>query len=47
MENGGLEDRAEHDALVHEALYPMQESLALLAVAFLRLQPEEIVPCTE
>src|SRR5947208_12181386 len=43
MEDGGLEDRAEHDTLVHEALDPVQEGLALLAVALLRLLPEEIV----
>ena len=43
MEDGGLEDRAEHDTLVYEALDPVQQGLPLLAVALLRLLLEEIV----
>src|SRR6266571_4767716 len=43
MKDGGLKDRAEHDTLVHEALDPMQQRLALLAVALLRLLLEEVI----
>src|SRR6267142_3176519 len=43
MEDGGLEDRAEHDTLLHEALDLMQQRLALLAVALSRLLLEEVV----
>src|SRR5436309_9297143 len=38
-----LEDRRVHHALVHQALDLMQQRLALLAVALLRLLDEEVV----
>src|SRR5262249_44174852 len=43
VQRGRLEDSAEHDAVVHQALDLMQERLALLAVALLRLLSEQIV----
>src|SRR5712692_2120807 len=43
VQGGGVEDRTEHDALVDEALDPVQERLTLLAVALLRLLLEQVV----
>src|SRR5437879_886177 len=43
VQGGGVEDGAEHDAVVHQALDPMQQRLTLLAVALVRLLLEEIV----
>src|SRR6266498_5822038 len=43
VQGGGLEDRGVHDALVHQPLELIQHRLALLAVALLRLLPEQVV----
>src|SRR5262245_57301260 len=43
VQRGGLEDRAVHDSLVHQPLDLVQQGLALLLVALLRLSAEQVV----
>src|SRR5881628_1375036 len=43
VQRGRLEDPPVHDALVHQPLDLMQQRLALLAVALLRLLPVQLV----
>src|SRR5206468_6427913 len=43
VQGGRLEDASVHDAVVHQALDLTQERLALFAVAFLLLLPEQVV----
>src|SRR5690349_15055771 len=43
VQSSRLENAAEHDPLIHQALDLVQERLALFPVALLRLLPEQIV----